>query len=515
MEGNERNGKNVKPETVGSKKRVRRDFRRKQRSTSIFFLLCSLFTAFSLIIVLAFGLTQRYLVKQSYKEEASYAVADKGEKISDALKQGPPPTFGVNNYSGYLRFLSASFQVQAVVLDENGRIIFPQEPSVGEDSPEWETYYDLSAKLALLKANLAGDADGVVLYEGDGEYVYGERFMLYGTTPVYLHVGNSLELMETTLSSMSARILTTALFVSILSFAVSFALSGWLVGPMTEMTKKAQALASGDFNVDFKGKEFGRELVELAEALNFARDELSKTDRMQKELIANVSHDFKTPLTMIKAYASMIVEISGDNPEKRNKHAGVIIEEADRLASLVSDVLDLSKIRSDIEQLHLERLDVSAYLDEIVARFSYLKEMQGYQFIVERDEGLVTVADKTKIGQALYNLIGNAVNYTGEDKTVYVRLQKQDGNGFRFEVRDTGVGIKKEEIGEIWDRYYRSSSSHKRPVSGTGLGLSIVKTILEKHGFTFGVESEEGQGSTFYVDFPFVKTLDSDEGNGV
>ncbi len=509
MAKRKREDKRKETETAEPKKRARRDFRRKQRSTSIFFLLCSLFAGFSLIIVLMFGLTQQWMVKQSYKQEASYDVADKGEKISVALKQGPPPAFGENNYSGYLRFLSASFQVQAVVLDGNGTVIFPREPNVDGSAPEWETHYDFSAKLEILEANLSGDEDGVVVYEGDGEYVYGERFMLYGDTPVYLHVGNSLELMETTLSRMGARILTIALFVVILSFAVSFALSGWLVGPITEMTKKAQALASGDFNVDFKGKEFGRELVELADSLNFARDELSKTDRMQKELIANVSHDFKTPLTMIKAYASMIVEISGDNPEKRNKHAGVIIEEADRLASLVSDVLDLSKIRSDIAQLKAESLDMSAYLDEILTRFSYLKEMQGYKFVVERDDGLCTFADKTKIGQALYNLIGNAVNYTGEDKTVYVALKKQDEDTFRFEVRDTGAGIKKEELGEIWDRYYRSSSAHKRPVSGTGLGLSIVKTILERHGFIFGVESEEGKGSTFYVVFPFVKSVDN------
>ncbi len=502
---------NLAQEPAVSTKRKRRDFRRKQRSTSIFFLLCSLFAGFSLIIVLTFGFTQRWIVKETYKQEAAYAVADKGEKISEALSQGPPPTFGENNYSGYLRLLSASFQVNAVVLDDNGQVIFPREPSVDDSSPEIESHYDYSQKIDVLKAQLDGDEDGVVLYEGDGEYVYGERFMLYGDTPVYLYVGNSLELMETTLSRMGARILTTALFMIILSFAVSFALSGWLVNPITQMKEKAQALANGDFNVDFRGGEYGRELVELANALNFARDELSKTDRMQKELIANVSHDFKTPLTMIKAYASMIVEISGNNPEKRNKHAGVIIEEADRLTSLVSDVLDLSKIRSDIAQLQSESLDVSAYLDEILARFSYLKETQGYRFVVDVDDGLSTVAGKTSIGQALYNLIGNAVNYTGEDKTVYVSLKRQDENTFRFAVKDTGAGIKPEELGGIWDRYYRSSSAHKRPVSGTGLGLSIVKAILEKHGFLFGVESEEGKGSTFYVLFPLIKSVDNAE----
>jgi signal transduction histidine kinase len=226
---------------------------------------------------------------------------------------------------------------------------------------------------------------------------------------------------------------------------------------------------------------------------------------MQKELIANVSHDFKTPLTMIKAYASMIMEISGDIPEKRNKHVQVIVDEADRLSSLVGDVLDLSKIRSGITAFEKRTFDVSAYLYEILSRFEYLKEMQEYTFETEIEDGLYTCADKGKIGQVLYNLIGNAVNYTGEDKKIYVQLKRIEENVFRFSVTDTGEGIKPEELPDIWDRYYRSREVHKRPVKGTGLGLSIVKTVLQIHGFVFGVESKEGEGSTFYVDFPLVE----------
>ncbi|MBP3434492.1 MAG: ATP-binding protein, partial [Clostridia bacterium] len=111
-------------------------------------------------------------------------------------------------------------------------------------------------------------------------------------------------------------------------------------------------------------------------------------------------------------------------------------------------------------------------------------------------------ADELKIGQAVYNLIDNAVNYTGADKKVRVSLKMVSETEFRFAVTDTGAGIKPEEIPTIWDRYYRSAETHKRPVKGTGLGLSIVKTVLEKHGFVFGVESERGKGSTFYILFP-------------
>ena len=293
-----------------------------------------------------------------------------------------------------------------------------------------------------------------------------------------------------------------AIFTFVLSFAVSSALSAWLIKPISEMTAKAVRLAGGDFNVDFHGADYGKEMVDLADTLNYARDELSKADQMQKQLIANVSHDFKTPLTMIKGYASMIIEISGDNKEKREKHAQIIVDEADRLASLVNDVLALSKMRAGLEALKLTDIDMSAYLHEILGRFDYLKETQGYQFTLDIEDGLYTRGDELKLGQVLYNLIGNAVNYTGEDKRVYVSLRKTHEHTFRFSVKDTGAGIKPEEIGEIWRRYYRSSETHKRPVKGTGLGLSIVKTVLDQHRFICGVESEPGQGSLFYVDFP-------------
>jgi signal transduction histidine kinase len=316
--------------------------------------------------------------------------------------------------------------------------------------------------------------------------------------------------MQTAVSHVGGRTALLAVFVFILTFAISSAVAGWMVNPLAEMTKKAKSLALGDFTIDFQGNNYGTEMIELADSLNYARDELSKTDRMQKELIANVSHDFKTPLTMIKGYASMIIEISGDNPEKRNKHAKIIVEEADRLASLVNDVLDLSKISAGITQLENKTIDMSAYLEEILSRFDYLKDGQGYNFEKDIEEGLCTVADEVKIGQVLYNLIGNAVNYTGEDKTVYVRLKRDSASTFRFEVSDTGKGIAPEERDKIWQRYYRSGETHKRPVQGTGLGLSIVKTVLERHQFVFGVTSQVGVGSTFYVDFPLV-TEETDE----
>ncbi len=479
-----------------------RIFRRRQQKTSIYFLLWTVFSLLSVGVILLFGIAQQALLVRTYKSEASREIAEKGTEIERSLLAGPPDAFGANNYNGFVRFLSGTYSVDVLILDENGEVVHPLDPNLKPSSPEYQEYYFRQDEVEALRAKLENrEGSGGVVYEAEDAYVYGAEIELYGNETMYLYVGKSLSLMQTAMKAMTARTVLLAVFTFIAAFAASSAVAGWFVNPLSELTKKARRLAQGDFDVDFHGNDYGAELVELAESLNFARDELSKTDRMQKELIANVSHDFKTPLTMIKGYASMIMEISGENPEKRNKHAQIIVDEADRLASLVSDVLDLSKISSGIAELQTSRLCMSDYLYEVLERFAYLKDTQGYRFYTDIDEGLYTDADGVRIGQVLYNLIGNAVNYTGEDKSVYISL-KREGENFRFAVKDTGAGIKQEELGGIWERYYRSAETHKRPVQGTGLGLSIVKKILERHAFPFGVESKEGEGSTFFVIFP-------------
>ena len=486
--------------------RIRRDYRKKQTSASIYFLLWAVFTAFSLLIVFMFGFSQKILLTQTYKREAAIELRDKGSKIEreidNAFSNGLPPVFK-EDINLYLRTLSSVYDMEIFLLASDGTVLFPQLPPIDSEL-QGDISFDFSERIKTLINELKKQSASSVVYEGDGEYVYGAEMQLYGQK-AYLYAAKSLQLVVATSQQMNARTLVLAIFICILSFAVSSAVSGWLTKPIIEIKQKAELLAQGDFAVDFHGNDYGHEMYALADTLNYARDELSKTDRMQKELIANVSHDFKTPLTMIKAYASMIMEISGDIPQKRNKHAQVIVDEADRLTSLVSDVLELSKMQAGITELTTEQFNISSYVYEILSRFEYLKDTQGYIFETKIEEDLYTVGDKLKLGQVLYNLIGNAVNYTGEDKRIKISLEKTGESVCRFVVIDTGTGIKKEELATIWERYYRSSDTHKRPVQGTGLGLSIVKTILERHRFVFGVTSEEGKGSTFYVDFPLGK----------
>lgn len=475
-------------------RRQQREYR--ARNTSLFFMLWAVFTALSLFIVALFGFSQNSIAARTYERETSRQLREQSRQIErdvvETLEENP------STPSMAIRRLSVVYDVNILILSPEGEIILPQELE-GLDNEGYEKEY--REKLNVLKEHLGENER--VMYEGVGEYVYGAKINLFGQEN-YLYVTKSFVLTQAVSGELAVRTLIMCIFVFVLSLALSGVVSGWFTKPIIEMKKKATALARGDFNVDFHGDDYGQELIELAEALNFARDELSKADAMQKELIANVSHDFKTPLTMIKAYASMIIEISGEIPEKREKHAQIIVDEADRLTTLVTDLLELSKIRSGLETLKEEIFDMSAYVKDVLSRFQYLAEGHGYVFHVDMEKGLYTRGDKTKLGQVLYNLIGNAVNYTGENKRVFVELKHTSKGVFRFSVTDTGKGIKEEDLATIWDRYYRSSETHKRPVQGTGLGLSIVKTVLERHQFVFGVNSEVGVGSTFYVDFPLV-----------
>ena len=195
--------------------------------------------------------------------------------------------------------------------------------------------------------------------------------------------------------------------------------------------------------------------------MTYASHELGKVEGLRRELIANVSHDLKTPLTMIKAYAELIRDISGDNKVKREAHLGVISSEVDRLEKLVSDILSLSQAQSGGMPLNMAALDVSETVERVMARFEPLFTSEGYQFHAELEPNQVAQADDRRIEQVLYNLIGNALNYIGRDKTVYVRV-KGLSDAVRVEISDHGEGIAEEELPRIWERLLQGQGSCAR-----------------------------------------------------
>ncbi|MDE7295419.1 MAG: HAMP domain-containing histidine kinase [Oscillospiraceae bacterium] len=313
----------------------------------------------------------------------------------------------------------------------------------------------------------------------------------------YLFLNTSLEPLESTVSILRVQMFQVTLSMMVLGFGISIFLSRLISTPLIRITKSAEKLAQGDYNVKFNGKGY-TETEKLADTLNYASKEITKIDTMRRDLMANISHDLRTPLTMVKAYAEMVRDLSGDDPEKRNEHLGIIIEESDRLAALVNDIMDLTKLESGAAPLSPELFCVGDRLREIMTRYTLLSERDGYNFYVSVNEDVWAEADLIKFDQVIYNLVNNAVNYSGEEKSIYV-MQTATDKTVEISVTDTGSGISPELLPLIFDRYYRAEK-HKREVIGTGLGLSIVKQIFILHGFQFGVRSEEGVGSTFWFE---------------
>ena len=282
---------------------------------------------------------------------------------------------------------------------------------------------------------------------------------------------------------------------------VALAVSKIICVPLQKMSRSARRLATGDYNAEFAGGGY-KEADELAEA-----EELAKNDNLQRELVANISHDLRTPLTMIKGYSEVMRDIPGENTPE---NVQIIIDETERLTELVNDMLDLSKIKAGTRKPELETFNLTEMIRAVMKRYEKLTERDNYVITFDATEEVYINADRTMMLQVIYNLINNALNYTGEDKRVSI-VQSVWDNKVRISVIDTGEGISEEDLPHIWDRYYKADKVHKRAKIGTGLGLSIVKGIFEAHGFVYGVDSRVDEGSDFWFEMETFRSLDDSD----
>ncbi len=315
----------------------------------------------------------------------------------------------------------------------------------------------------------------------------------------YSFINVSLEPTDPAIKIIRDELVFISIGVYISSFILAYFISRRISTPILKINARAKKMSKGDLDTPFETNANITEIRELGETLNQTREELSKINETRRDLMANVSHDLKTPLTMIKAYAETARDLNKNNEEKRTDNLNIIIEEAERLNILVNDILELSKSETNMTELSKEDFNLTEEIETIIHRFDYLRETEGYTFIFKNKKPVIINADRNKIGQVIYNLIINAINYTGDDKKVIVDIETFK-KYIRVSVTDTGKGIEPEEIDMIWEKYYKSEKKHRRNKIGTGLGLSIVKSILINHGFKYGVTSKKGKGTKFYFD---------------
>ena len=313
----------------------------------------------------------------------------------------------------------------------------------------------------------------------------------------YAFINTSIEPIDGIVELIRKQLIVISILVLVLSYILAYFISNHISRPINKISNEAKYLATGNFDIDFTNSNI-EEIDELANTLNYAKNELSRTDELRRDLMANVSHDLKTPLTLIKANAELTKDLHINNKDKIKEDMDTIISESDRLTILVNDILTLSEIEKGNDELNIEEFDLIYLIKNILNKYKVLEETEKYKFkFIHKDKKLLVKADKKQLETVIYNFINNAINYTGDDNLVTIKVTNEEN--ILVEIIDTGKGIAKEDIDYIWDKYYKNKKKHKRNLIGTGLGLSIVKNILEKHNFKYGVKSTN-KGTTFYFE---------------
>jgi len=320
--------------------------------------------------------------------------------------------------------------------------------------------------------------------------VSGEEAILIINTPLRIVEGTT----KVILTLLFWVTLALIIMASVIGFWAALSISR----PIRTISNTVQRYAKGDFSARIKIKNKD-ELGELAANFNKMATELGRVEETRRDMIASVSHELRTPLTMIKGYAETILDISGEDKKKREKHLQVILDECNRLEYMVNDMLDLAQLQKGQKTMNLQPFDIGVSIKNVIEHYVVLQEEQGFKIDCHGEDGLMVLGDEIRLKQVFYNLINNAVNHIGEDGLIIVNLFRR-GDRCRIEVSDHGSGIEAEHLPLIWDRYYSVNKSGKRGRTGSGLGLSIVKEILTLHQADFGVKSTVGEGTTFWLE---------------
>ncbi len=377
-------------------------------------------------------------------------------------------------------YLSSQFNADS--LTDKGLITVDDPRIIGD----WEKFY-VEMRQSERVSYFTDDNRGAYM-------VYGSQL---GESGSYLYMTASYQPMETTITVITDQLLFATAVCLVLGVLMSWLISNRITKPITEFSRVAEKLGAGDYSVRFNGNGYA-EIENLADTLNYATEEIGKTEQLRRDFLANVGHDLRTPLTMVKAYAEMIRDISGADEQKRAKHSQVIIDEADRLTRLVNDILIVSKLQSDTVAMEMGKVDMCVLTKCVLERFDVYAARDGYSFEFSSSGNGTAYGDYKQLEQVVYNLVDNAVSHAGDDKKVCIEVKGTE-QSVRVAVRDFGSGIAPEELDKVWERYYRANQS-KRNVAGSGLGLSIVKGILTAHGAAFGVSSTLGEGTEFWFE---------------
>jgi len=350
------------------------------------------------------------------------------------------------------------------------------------------------------------DQDGKTWLYSSWELETGEMLLLALPRQGGLQLLRSPLLRETLREDFLPSFVQAGLVAFVLAVIFAVWMGSWIASPLQEMEKAARTLSEGEYQqIPVKGPD---EVRSLASSYNQMVDKVKSTQQSQRDFVANVSHELKTPLTSIQGFSGAILDGTVAEGPALQKAAGIITTEADRMYRLVVDLLDLARFDAGTISLDRQELDLERLLNQVGSQLIPQAAEAKVEFVLDIDPLPTCVGDEDRLSQVFTNLVDNAIKHTPAGG--FVRLSARSESGLaRVEVIDSGEGIPAEHLPRIFERFYKVDGTRKKEaIPGTGLGLAIAQQIVQAHGGTIIVRSQIGEGTAFEVSLPVVKSAD-------
>lgn len=315
------------------------------------------------------------------------------------------------------------------------------------------------------------------------------------TTKGYLLIHKPLSSINESKNYLILTVYITTIVIYILSFSILLAFQFFVYRPLRSITEAAKQYASGnlDYVIPVNTQD---EIGYLSASLNYMSSQLRDMEDYQKKFVANVSHDFRSPLTSIKGYVEAIAD-GTIPPEMQGRYLNIILFETERLTDLTKDLLTLNEF--DTQNLLLDKtaFDLHEMIKATAETFEGKCTNKRISIeLILAARTMMVYADKRKIQQVFYNLLDNAIKFSHDDSSIIIETTERGGKVYTS-VKDSGIGIPKDSINKVWERFYKSDLSRGKDKKGTGLGLAIVKEAVQAHGENINVVSTEGVGTEF------------------
>jgi len=435
-------------------------------------------------IVQYFALGQ--LLKNAFYQEAGTELTAQGQQYANMSAMGG---------TMMMQMVDVSADATMVMVDRSGSII-ASSPSLHPSNPNTSDKSVMQAALAGQNALHGGNS---ALFGGTG-IVAAVPIRSQGQVTGAVVLFRSETTVVRAFDHVKWLLFVAGLGGVLVSLGLTVILSKRIANPLGQMSKVAREMTRGNYKaeVPVTGQD---EVAQLGEAINALAANLDHLDTSRKAFLADVAHELRTPMSYIRGYSQVLDEGLFESEEEERNYIRIIHNEAKRLVSLVNDLFVLAQGDANMLAMDKQPIEVGELISSVAERMRKKAEDKGIDIKISGSDDLMLNADGARLEQVLVNLVDNAIRYTPTQGHIELRLHKA-GNFAEIVVSDTGVGIPKDDLPHIWERMYRVEKSRSRARGGTGLGLAIVKQIVEAHGGTVDVQSEENQGTTITVRIP-------------